>query len=241
MDNAQLSAGLRALDLTGVFANATLGALIARAARLDPIGVGTLAILAGLGGGIIRDVLLQQGPPTALTDYAYLLTALGGAALGFLIPLEGRTWNRLWPLVDALALGCWAAAGAQKTLVYGLGWLPAVLLGTVTAVGGVFVLEMVIGKVPSILGGNTLYATCALAASGIMVVLYRAGHPNIGSVVATLAGAGFVLLARWRHWMLPQGDQWSPLTALRSGYVNRTAHLHDKRGETPGEAEEEQR
>ncbi len=236
-----MTAGLRALDLIGVFANAILGGVIARAARLDPIGFGTLAILSGLGGGIIRDVLLQHGTPIALTDYAYMLTALGGATLAFLIPVQGRTWDRVWPLVDGLALGCWAAAGAQKTLAYGLGWLPAVLLGTVTAVGGGFVRDVVLRKVPSILGGNTLYATCALAASGVMVVLYRTGYPDVGSVVATLAGAGFVLLARWQHWILPQGDEWSALTALRSGYVLGAKYVRDKRARSKGNAEEDQR
>lgn len=54
---------LRVLDLTGVFANAVLGGVIARQERLDPIGFLVLAVLSGLGGGLIRDVLLQHGPP----------------------------------------------------------------------------------------------------------------------------------------------------------------------------------
>lgn len=113
---------LRWLDLIGVLANAVLGGVIARSARLDVVGFATLAILSGLGGGIIRDTLLQQGTPVALTDYSYLLTALAGAAIAFLVKVEGRVWDQVWPLLDALALGCWAAAGAQKTLAFGLGW-----------------------------------------------------------------------------------------------------------------------
>jgi len=75
---------LRVLDLTGVFANAVLGGVIARREKLDPIGFGTLAVLSGLGGGILRDVLLQHGPRVALTDYAHLLTAFSGAAASYL-------------------------------------------------------------------------------------------------------------------------------------------------------------
>jgi len=221
---------LRALDLTGVLANAVLGGVIARSERLDPVGFAVLAIFSGLGGGLIRDVLLQHGTPIALTDYAYVLTALGGAAIAFLIPIEGRAWDRVWPLVDALALGCWAAAGAQKTLAFGLGWLPAVLLGTVTAVGGGFVRDVVLRRVPGILGGNTLYATCALAASGVMVGFHRAGLTTAGSVVATLFGAGLCLLARWQHWVLPQGDEWSTVRALRSGYGRGAQRWRDLRG-----------
>ena len=79
----------------------------------------------------------------------------------------------MFPFVDALALGCWAAAGAQKTLLSGLGWLPAVLLGTVTAVGGGAIRDIALSRVPAIFGGNTLYATCALIASGVMVAMQR--------------------------------------------------------------------
>jgi uncharacterized membrane protein YeiH len=49
-----------------------------------------------------------------VTDYAYVLTAMGGAALTFAIRVEGRVWARVWPVVDALALGCWAAAGGPR-------------------------------------------------------------------------------------------------------------------------------
>lgn len=80
----------RALDLTGVFANALLGGVIARREKLDPVGFAGLAVASGLGGGIIRDTLLQRGTPVALTDYAYLLTAFAAAALSFLVRVERR-------------------------------------------------------------------------------------------------------------------------------------------------------
>lgn len=157
---------LRVLDLTGVFANALLGGAVARRHGFDPVGFAALAIVSGLGGGLIRDTLLQHGTPVSLTNYAYLTTALIGAAVAFAVRFEGRLWDRLFPFVDALALGCWAAAGAQKTLSFGLGWLPAILLGTVTAVGGGAVRDIAVGSVPTIFGGNTLYATCAVITSG---------------------------------------------------------------------------
>lgn len=211
----------RAVDLTGVFANAALGGVIARRERFDPVGFATLAILSGLGGGIIRDTLLQHGTPVALTDYAYILTALAAAALTFTLRVDGRLWKRTWPLVDALAVGTWAATGAQKTLLVGLGWLPAVLLGTITAVGGGAVRDIVLRRVPTVLGGNTLYATCAVLASAVMIVLSRTGHPTIGLATATLTGAALCLLARWRKWMLPEGDSWSPAQVVPARYRAR--------------------
>jgi uncharacterized membrane protein YeiH len=200
----------RVIDLTGVFANAVLGGVMARAERLDPVGFGVLAILSGLGGGLLRDTLLQEGTPVALLDPSYILTALAGAALAFVLHVEGLAWDRVFPFVDTLALGCWAAVGAQKTLASGLGWLPAVLLGTITAVGGGMVRDVVLRRIPLIFGGTTLYATCALAASAVMVMLYRLGHPTVGMVVATLTGGGLTLLARWRGWHLPEAYVWRP-------------------------------
>jgi uncharacterized membrane protein YeiH len=199
----------RVLDLTGVFGNAVLGGLIARQEKMDPIGFAVLAVLSGLGGGLLRDVLLQHGTPVALTDPAYLLTAFAGAAASFLANVQGRVWDRVWPVVDAVALGCWACTGAQKTLDVALGWLPAVLLGVVTAVGGGAVRDVVLRRVPGVLGGNTLYATAALAAAGTLVLLTGRGQPAWGSVAGLVVGAGLCLLARWRGWILPDADSWS--------------------------------
>ncbi|WP_270886904.1 trimeric intracellular cation channel family protein [Pedococcus sp. 5OH_020] len=216
-----LSDAFRLLDLGGVFANALLGGVIARRERLDPIGFATLAVLSGLGGGLIRDVLLQHGTPMALTDYAYLLTAFAGAAASYLADVQGPVWDRIWPVVDAIALGCWATAGATKTLAVGLGWLPAVLLGVVTAVGGGAVRDVVLRRVPGVLGGNTLYATAALAGAGAFVVVNNAGHPTEGSVSGLVVGAGLCLVARWRGWILPSADAWSPANVVPIRYRRR--------------------
>jgi uncharacterized membrane protein YeiH len=199
---------VRVLDLTGVFANALLGGAVARSHRFDPVGFAALAIVSGLGGGLIRDTLLQHGTPVALTNYAYLTTALIGAVVAFAVRFEGHLWERLFPLVDALALGCWAAVGAQKTLALGLGWLPAILLGTVTAVGGGAVRDIAVGRIPTIFGGNTLYATCAVIASATLVLIQLWGYPQAGLLVATVVGAVLCLLARWRGWILPEQVAW---------------------------------
>jgi uncharacterized membrane protein YeiH len=222
----------RVFDLTGVFANALLGGLIARQEKLDPIGFVVLAVLSGLGGGLIRDLLLQHGPPVALTDYAYLLTSFAGAAVSYLVRVHGRVWDRVWPIVDALALGTWAATGAQKTLGVGLGWLAAILLGTITAVGGGAVRDVVLRRIPGILGGNTLYATCAIAGSAVLVVQAELGYPTIGLVTSTIVGAGLCLLARWRGWILPSADAWSPARMIPASARGRFRR-QTTRGEQP--------
>jgi uncharacterized membrane protein YeiH len=196
---------IRIVDLAGVVANAILGGIAARSARLDIVGFLILAIMSGLGGGMIRDTLLQHGTPVALTDPAYLICAFAGGAVAFFIPLSGKLSRGSLILLDALAVGCWAATGVQKTLDAGLWWLPAVMLGVITAVGGGMVRDIMLLKVPTIFGGNTLYATSALVASIEMVVLSLLGYQAIGSAVAILSGALLSLLARRYGWILPTG------------------------------------
>ncbi len=194
---------IRVVDLAGVLGNAILGGIAARAARLDLVGFGILAVLSGLGGGIIRDTLLQAGPPVALTDPYYLILAITGAVIAFLVPMRSKWTQRPLILIDALAVGCWSAVGVQKAVDAGLGWLPAIILGMITAVGGGMVRDVLLMRVPSIFGGNTLYATSSFAASVVTLVLIEFGEPEFGAIAAIFAGGGLSLLARRFGWVLP--------------------------------------
>lgn len=205
MDPAVENVGdlIRIVDLAGVLGNAILGGIAARSARLDLVGFGILAILSGLGGGIIRDTLLQNGVPVAFTDPYYLILAIIGAVIAFVLPLQGKWTQRPLVLVDALAVGCWSAVGVQKALDAGLGFLPAVILGMITAVGGGMVRDVLLMRVPSIFGGNTLYATSSFAACIVTLAFSELGQPDVGAVAAILTGAALSLLARRFGWVLP--------------------------------------
>ncbi len=221
-------------DLLGVFSNAILGGLIGRKHKFDLVGFATLAIMSGLGGGMLRDTLLQAGPPVALTDPFYLMFGLIGAVVAFLVPVKQRVWDRIFPFIDAVALGSWAAAGAQKTLSLGYGWIPAVILGTITAVGGGVIRDVVLRRIPSVFGGNTLYATSAIVASGVMVLMQ--GNQALAMPAAILTGAAITLFATWRGWSLPEAYEWSPGAALRALPRPRWGKWH--RAPDPDEVEE---
>lgn len=193
---------ITAIELVGVFANALLGAAVARRHRLDPIGFIVLAVVSALGGGLIRDVCLQVGTPLALADWRYLATAFVAAGVAFLIRFEGPRWERIYPFVDAVGLGLWAASGASKALEHHIHTLPALCLGLVTAVGGGAVREVLVGERPSILSGQSMYATSALVAS-LVVALLHSPFPRADTTGGAIAGTAFVLLARWRRWGLP--------------------------------------
>nr|WP_231703497.1 trimeric intracellular cation channel family protein [Arthrobacter sp. zg-Y179] len=197
------------VDLAGVLANGVLGGAVARQLRMDPVGFLVLALTSALGGGVLRDTLLQAGPPVALTNPAYLFTAIAGAVIAYAIELKGKWANRFLIVIDAFALGCWAATGTAKALGLGLDWLPAILIGVVTAVGGGMIRDIVVGRVPAIFGGNTLYATGALVAAVEMAILYDLGLQNVGMGVAIGTCAVLCTVARRRGWRLPGPGEFS--------------------------------
>ncbi len=214
----------RGIDLIGVLLNGVLGGRLARTKRFDAVGFAVLAVLSALGGGMVRDTLLQQGPPVALTDPRYLACALVGAAIAMLWKLESRPWRIILILADGTVLGCWAATGALKTLQAGFGVMPALLLGIMTAVGGGMIRDVAAGNVPQVFGGNNLYATPALVSACIMVAFAEGGQSTVGILVATVVGSAFTALAHRRRWQLPQNPEWT-LTLTAS----QLRHLHPTR------------
>ena len=194
---AAVSQVTRMLDLAGVAANAVLGGAVARRQHFDVVGLVGLAVISGLGGGIVRDVLLQHGAPVALTDPAYLLLALAGAALILVTKPSATLWHRAFELVDAAALGCWAVAGASKTLAVGLGALPAILLGTITAVGGGAIRDVLVRRSPAVFRPGPLQATSAAVGSVVLVAAHRLGHATLGIVLGIVVTTGSRLVALW--------------------------------------------
>jgi len=205
------------LDLLGVFANGLLGGAVARTQNMDLFGFAAMGLVSGLGGGIIRDVLLEHGTPAALVDPAYIPTALAGAAIAFLMHIQSRAWNRVFLLVDAAAISLWATAGALKTLEAGLEWLPAVLLGTITAIGGGVTRDLMLQRVPAVFKDGQLYATVAIVVAIIQVVFAETVglHYATGTAVAIVVGFLLRLLAYWRGWRLPTGLDWEPSKILQ--------------------------
>src|SRR3982751_6790323 len=124
---------LLVLDLTGIFVFAISGALVAVHKGFDIFGVLVLAGVTGLGGGFLRDVLIDATPPAALQDWRYLLVPLLAGVLCFVYhPALGRM-ERSVTVLDAFGLGLFCVTGSLKALDYGLGPAPAALMGMVTA------------------------------------------------------------------------------------------------------------
>ncbi len=207
---AELAPLLTTLDLTGVFVFALSGALVAVRQALDIFGVIVLAGATGLGGGLLRDVLIGDVPPVALTDWRYLVVPVVAGLVAFAAhPAVGRM-ERSITVSDAGGLALFCVVGAVKAYDAGLSVLAAALLGVVAAIGGGMIRDVLAGRVPVVFGGE-LYAIPALAGAAV-----AAGGAALDLPVAAVAAAGAAvclawrLLAVWRHWQapLPRGTSW---------------------------------
>ena len=194
---------LVALDLLGIFVFALSGGLVAVRKDLDIFGVLVLAGATGLGGGFLRDVLIGATPPAALADWRYLLVpATAGLVTFYYHPAIGKR-ERQVAIFDAAGLGLFCVTGATKALAFGLGPVPAALLGMLTGIGGGMIRDLLAGRTPVIFSSE-LYATPALAGATWAVLADRWGW-DLWAV--TLPGVlvcfGWRVLALLRDWRAP--------------------------------------
>lgn len=195
----------RALDVAGTFAFALTGGLVAVKQRLDLIGVVVLAFVTGLGGGFIRDLALGATPPVAVENELLMATTLAAAALTFVF---GGHLHRIGGAIDgldAIGLGFFVAAGAEKAFAYGVDPAGAALIGVITAVGGGVIRDLLANRVPVVLRrSGPVYATPAAIGAIALVLLHEAGAPMLWCAVVGGASATVLrLLALRFHWQAP--------------------------------------
>lgn len=180
------------VDLTGTFAFALNGALTAlRVVRVDIVGVVTLGMCTALGGGIVRDILLDALPPATFSDWRYLTVAAVGGLVAFVF---GRHLDRVAKpilILDAAGLSLFAVSGALKGLEFGVGFSQAVILGTITAVGGGTLRDVLVREIPSVLTSG-LYAIPALLGALVVVAADRLGAAGLPAALVA-AGVCFVI------------------------------------------------
>ena len=194
---------LLVLDLSGIFVFAISGALVGVRKQLDVFGVLVLAGTTGLGGGFLRDVLIDATPPAALADWRYLLVPVVAGLVTFAFhPALGRL-ERVFVVFDAAGLGLFCVTGALKALDHGLGPVPAALMGMVTGIGGGMARDLLAGRVPVIFSSE-LYATPALVGAAWAVLAAGAGQPvAVVAIPGVVICFGLRMLALWRGWSAP--------------------------------------
>lgn len=198
---AFLGSALGYLDWAGVAVFALSGALVAAVKRLTLVTFVFFAVVTGVGGGTLRDLLIGA-PVFWVHENATLLICLAAALAVWAVParlLQGQTL--LW--LDAVGLAAYATYGAAKGLSFGVAPWPAVGMGVLTACVGGIVRDVLAGE-PSILLRPELYVTAAALSAALMVVLLLLGVSGVpAGAVAALAGFVLRACAIRRGWSLP--------------------------------------
>jgi uncharacterized membrane protein YeiH len=189
------------LDLIGVAVFAVSGVLAAARSGLDLLGGFALAALTAIGGGTLRDVLLNRHPIFWIRDARYLLVILGAATLTMIyIAFFPPPGNGLL-IADALGLALFAISGAQIAENAGLSPLIAVLMGAMTGTAGGMLRDVMSARVPLIFTQD-LYATAAIAGIVAYLLLQKLRIPRslaIGLGVAVILGVRVLAVVFGMH------------------------------------------
>jgi uncharacterized membrane protein YeiH len=181
-------------DLLGVGLGGVQGAMFAAGfqgqRRLDWLGVAIIGIMIGMGGGLIRDILLGQ-PPATLHDNWYLVTATGASLFGMLLAGLFDRLNKVIVVLDAVVIGMFGAFGTSKAIAFGIPPVPAVFIGACAAVGGGVLRDMLMGLPTAIMHVGSLYAVAAGAGCAFIVIAVQ----GFGMSVTVAAIIGIVVTA----------------------------------------------
>lgn len=191
------------IDLLGVFFFAVSGSLLAARKGFDLVGSLLLASLAGLGGGVARDLIIDT-VPAAFSNPAYLIPPVLATLLVYFLFSGVERVSNLLVVFDAAGLGLFCITGTVKALEFGLHPVAGILLGVTTAVGGGLLRDVVANEIPQLFDPRDIYALPAMLGAGLTTLLVGTGSFNVvtGAVVATLVFALRVLA--WRFsWRAP--------------------------------------
>ncbi|HUQ84582.1 MAG TPA: TRIC cation channel family protein [Gemmatimonadaceae bacterium] len=183
---------VRLLDLMGIGVFAVSGALAAGRKRLDLLGVFVLASVTAIGGGTVRDLLLDR-PIVWLTDVAYLAVIVFSVMVTFLYVQWRRPPLASLLVADALGLALFSVGGAQIAEHANLPAVSVVLLGTVTGVGGGVIRDVLSAEIPFVLRRGNLYASTVIFGVAVYLLLESVG---VATQLASLTGMALIAAIR---------------------------------------------
>lgn len=182
-------------DLGATFAFALTGALAGIKRGYDIVGVLALALVSGIGGGLIRDgMFLSMGPTSLLTNPRYLYVITAAAVIGAVFGGQVHRFNRLIAWIDALGLGAYAVFGLQKSLAAGLGLTAATFVGVVNAVGGGLLRDIITREEPLVFKPGQFYVLTALV--GAITFISVGVHFDISATNAAFVAMGVTFIFR---------------------------------------------
>jgi len=192
------------LDLFGTFFFAMSGCLLAARRNFDIVGSLLLGSLVGLGGGVIRDLIISQAVPTAFVEPIYLIAPVLAAAVVYFHVLGVQRFRRTLLIFDAGGLALFCVTGTLKALDSGMGPVTSAVLGITTAVGGGVLRDVVANEVPQIFNPRGVYAVPAMLGASLVTLFSQLGWFNAytGTAVAAVVFLLRVLSLRF-GWRVP--------------------------------------
>jgi uncharacterized membrane protein YeiH len=204
-------------DLVGVAVFAASGASAGVAKRLDLFGVVFVGVVAALGGGIARDLLIGAVPPYAFTHWPYIAVAGGASLLLFWLHPQFDRLRRTVLVLDAAGLGLFTATGTLRARDAGLPVVGACIIGMITAIGGGLGRDLLTGEIPVVLR-REIYAVASLVGTVLVLGLVALGVNRSLSVTVTAAGVFTVrMIALVRHWSAPTAKPVAPGAGFSAG------------------------
>lgn len=205
-------------DMIGTIAFAVSGAIVGVARKMDIFGMTVLALATAIGGGIVRDVLLGYFPPNSLRNVVYVTVVLAVTVIVFLIYNSRYRKHAMGPrsrasylLADALGLASFTVTGASAGFkLYPELPIFIVLLGTITAVGGGIIRDMLAQRIPSVLKED-VYALPSIIGGIVYYVMVTSSWENMAVYGAFTVVLVIRLLAIKYNWSLPKVGKTKPV------------------------------
>ena len=159
------------LDVVGTFAFAITGCFKAIKHELDILGLVILGLMTGIGGGMVRDVVLGVQPAALTTNLYFLICLLAAGAAYFSAKHIAVRWNIIL-VVDAIGLGVFTAVGCTKAAAHGFGFFGVVSLGVLSAIGGGIIRDVLVSEVSEVLKSG-FYATASILGAVVYFFIFK--------------------------------------------------------------------
>ncbi|RPA10243.1 trimeric intracellular cation channel family protein [Gordonia sp. OPL2] len=193
------------LNDVGIAVFAASGALLGVRKDFDLWGIVTVGALTGVGGGILRDVLLGVTPPSSIQNWPPIVIGAVTSVVVFFFHPTFAQLRRSVLLFDAIGMGVFATSGAAIAIDEHVSAFAATLVGLLTAVGGGILRDVITNDIPLLLQPADLYAVPALLGAGVVAVggTYTAVPVWFWLVVGTIVATGLRLAGLVFKWRLP--------------------------------------
>lgn len=191
------------VDYMGIAVLAASGAVVGVREGFDLFGISTLAVLTGVGGGVLRDLLLDLDPPASLQHWQEITICLAMSLTTTVFTRTVIKLNRLVLVLDAVGMGFFATSGAAISIDHGASWFAAIVLGVLSAVAGSVMRDVVARQVPMVMGPDDMYAVPAMLGAVIYVAVDHFGSQTLAVMVGSLVATLLRLAAITFHWRLP--------------------------------------